>query len=52
MEKPNFLIIIVDETTVEKCSRPSIDGVQHCFCIKTIKTRPVSDQYEMYNFLI
>ncbi len=38
-----------DETTVEECPRAPVDGVQHCLCVKTIKTKPVSDEFEMYN---
>lgn len=38
-----------DKTTLEECPRPPVDGVQHCLCINTIKTTPVSDEFEMYN---
>lgn len=38
-----------DETTIQKCPRPPVDGVQHCLCTKTIKTKPVSEEFEMYN---
>lgn len=38
-----------DKTTLEECPRPPVDGLQHCLCINTIKTKPVSDEFEMYN---
>lgn len=38
-----------DETTSEECTKDPINGVQCCICIKNIKTKPVSDELEMYN---
>lgn len=38
-----------DETTTQKCPQTEVDGVQCCLCIKSIKTRPDSDELEMYN---
>ncbi len=38
-----------DETTVEKCPQTPVNGVQCCLCVKSIKTIPDSDEFEMYN---
>lgn len=38
-----------DETVLEQCPQTQSNGAQCCICVKRIKTKPDSDEFEMYN---